>query len=253
MFQRAFMVEDIAVRAGGDGRTVEALMAVYDVPVSVSDHQGQYEEVIRPGAFRNAIAAGTGAVQVLYNHGLDLFGRPSERFALPLGVPLSITEDGSRGVRTVTRYANTALADEVLQLINDGAIRGQSFRGDWLRSTPASGFWRASKSGQRQLVERLDVSLLEYGPTPFPVYPQAEILSVRSVSEVLERLSDEERREIAKMLLEGTPLDPPASSDSTGSGDQPAEMDPGPEMDTTPLETLALMAALARRKVQQVA
>lgn len=255
MFVRSYEIEDMVIRSGGDGRTVEALAAVYDVPVPVRDHQGVYEEVIRPGAFRSAIANGFDRVQVIYNHGMDLFGKPSERFSMPLGVPIDIREDGRRGLVTVTRYANTDLANEVLQLIDDKAIRGQSFRGEWLRSTPSSGFFRASKTGQRQLVERLDVSLMEYGPTPFPVYPQAEILSVRSVSEFVERLSDEDRRQLAMLLLEGTPLDSPASeTDRTEEqGDQPDEQDTGPTLDTTPLETLAAAIAARKRKVQQVA
>lgn len=255
MFIRSFQVEDIAIRSGGDGRTVEALAAVYDVPVPVRDHQGQYDEVIRPGAFRNAVAAGWGAVQVIYNHGMDLFGKPSPRFSMPLGVPLEIREDGTRGLVTVTRYANTELADEVLQLIKDGAIRGQSFRGEWLRSSPQSGFFRAAKSGARQLVERLDVSLMEYGPTPFPVYPQAEIVGVRSVQDLVSQMSDQDRRALVTMLLEGTPLEShePVEGVTDEQGDQPDEKDPGPAMDTTPLETLERELELRRRQVQQVA
>lgn len=254
MFVRSFQVEDIAIRAGGDGRTVEALAAVYDVPVPVRDHQGQYDEVIRPGAFRAAIAGGWSGVQVIYNHGMDLFGKPSERFSMPLGVPLEIREDGRRGLVTVTRYANTELANEVLQLIEDGAIRGQSFRGEWLRSTPQSGFFRAAKNGARQLVERIEVSLMEYGPTPFPVYPQAEIVGVRSVQDLVSHLSDEDRRQLATLLLEGTPLESPDTRSVTDEqGDQPDEKDPGPALDATPLDVLALKQELRKRRVQQVA
>lgn len=252
MFVRSFAVEDIAIRAG-DGRTVEALAAVYDIPVSVRDQQGDYEEVIRPGAFRSTISAGFAGVQVLYNHGRDVFGNPSDRFSMPLGVPLEIREDGARGLVTVTRYANTALADEVLRLIEDKAIRGQSFRGNWVRSTPQSGFFRAAKTGARQLVERLEVSLMEYGPTPFPVYPQAEIVGVRSVTEIVAALSDEDRRELATLLVEGTPLPPASDTDSTGQGDQPDEKDTGPEMDTTPLDLIAAELEVRRRMNQQVA
>lgn len=253
MYQRSYAVEDMTIRSSSEGRIVEALMAVYDVPVPVRDHQGEYDEVIRPGSFRAAIARGHSAVQVLYNHGMDVFGRPSDRFSMPLGVPLEIREDGKRSVVTTTRYAHTPLADEVLQLIEDKAIRGQSFRGDWTRSSPATGFFRAAKNGQRQLVERTEATIMEYGPTPFPVYPQAEILSVRSVADVVGRLSAEERQELATLLLEGTPLATPASdADGTVPGDQPHGTDPGPLMDSTPLDLLALNVELRRRKVQPV-
>lgn len=250
MFSRSFEVADLTIRSDGDGRTVEALAAVYDTPASVRDAQGEYDEVIRPGAFRDAIAGDNWRrVQVLYNHGLDAFGRSSDRFAMPIGTPLEIRED-TRGLVTVTRYARTDLADEVLALIRDGAIRGQSFRGQWLRSTPASGFFRPGRGGSRQLVERHDVSLLEYGPTPFPVYTAAAIVGVRSLAEILDELSEEERSELRRILGEGTPTTPDLD-EVTVATDQPAEPDNGPADNAeaaTPLDVLAAAVQVRKRR-----
>jgi HK97 family phage prohead protease len=246
---RTFPLEDITIRSEGGGRIVEALAAVWNVEADVRDHQGEYREVLRSGLFDDHLKTGHQPT-VLYNHGRDVWGQPSERFSMPLGVPLDIRND-ARGLVTVTRYAPTELADEVLALINDGAIRGQSFRSEWMRSTPSTGFWRAARDGRRQLVERLAARLIEYGPTPMPIYQEAEILSVRSLHELVQALSDADRRSLAMMLLEGTPLDSPAAETvcTDEEGDQPHEPDPGPTLDSTPLDVLAAQLELRRRQL----
>lgn len=100
---------------------------------------------------------------------------------MPIGTPVEVEADG-RGVRTVTRYNRTALADEVLESITSGAITGQSFTGTVRRSdipTPRGGF-RPAADGTLPLVTRMEMGLKEYGPTPFPVYETASITAVRA-------------------------------------------------------------------------
>lgn len=175
--RRTFVLDDIAIRAGGDGRTVEAYAAVFDVESTISDQDGRgYVEVLRRGSFVRTIAERGSSLQVIFNHGLSVHGVPMAEFSMPLGVTLEAREDG-RGLRTVTRYSATPLAAQVLELIRDGAIRGQSFGGQWVRSRPSYGPFRAG-----QIVERLEVALREYGPTPFPAYRDAAIIDVRSTS-----------------------------------------------------------------------
>ena len=45
-FTRSFALEDISVRSGGDGRTVEAYATVFNIPADVRDADGEYIEVI---------------------------------------------------------------------------------------------------------------------------------------------------------------------------------------------------------------
>lgn len=188
LYTRAFALDDIRVRAGGDGRTVEAYAAVFGIPARVRDQDGEYEEEIDAAAFRKALndlapqgSRANWRVQVLYNHGMTLHGTPSERASVPIGVPLDIRADG-RGLLTVTRYNRTALADDILDAIRDGSITAQSFTGSFLRSTPAvpRGGFRRSRTGSLQRVRRLESSLKEYGPTPFAVYADAAIVGVRA-------------------------------------------------------------------------
>lgn len=180
-FLRSYRLEDISIRSDGDGRTVEALAATFDQPYRVSDRDGVYEEVIERSAFNKTLADNGLRFGVFYNHGMDLYGGPSDRYAMPLGTPVELRAD-ARGLVTVTRYARTEVADEVLELIRSGAITAQSFSGRFVHSDPKRaprGGFRPGEDGALRTVRRLEVSLREYGPTPFPANPGALVHSVR--------------------------------------------------------------------------
>ena len=178
---RATNLDDVEILSrakGGDGRTVTAYAAVFDSPTEVRDIDGHYLEQIHRSAFDQTIRQRAGKINVFYNHGKDLYGQPSDRFAVPIGTPREITAD-TRGLRTVTQYNRTALADEVLEAIKSGSVRGMSFTGGLLRSDPPNGPYYA-RSGELTLVTRQEIALIEYGPTPIPNYDDAEVVGVRS-------------------------------------------------------------------------
>jgi HK97 family phage prohead protease len=180
-FTRSFPLEDIKFRAGGDGRTVEAYAAVFDQTVSVNDKDGHYMERVDPTAFNKTIADKGTRFSVLYNHGMTIYGTPSDSGSMPIGTPLEVRAD-SRGLLTVTRYNNTPLGEATLEAIKSNSLHAQSFSGSFVRSDkpkPRGGF-RADVSGALPLVTRQEINLLEYGPTPFPYYPDARITGVRS-------------------------------------------------------------------------
>lgn len=229
-----------------DGRTVTAYAATFGDPYPVSDFDGDYDEIIHRSAFNRTLKAGVaGRVQPLFNHGRTIAGTPSDRYSMPLGVPLEVKAE-PKGLLTVTRYAKTDLADEVLELIREGAITAQSFRGPIYRSAAT----RIGPDG-RATIERLELGLRDYGPAPFAVNTGASILAVRSeiVAERLEALgdlTDEERAELARMLVNGTALEAPATPEDT-QGTPPADeapADPGSSLDL-----LSIEAAQRRRKV----
>lgn len=233
-FHRTFPLEDISIRAESDGRTVEAYCAVFDRWVEVEDWEGHYEEGIRPGAFAKTIRERGSRFGVFYNHAKTVHGVSSAEFSMPLGSPVEVKED-SKGVLTVTRYAKTPLADNVLELIANGAIRAQSFSGTWMNSRVI----KATRAGQLDRVERLEVAMKEFGPCPFPVYDAAAIVGVRG--EDLSQLPPDERLALARSLVAGTPLEaafagtsdepPTATSDDTPP---PAGVEPpatGPSLD----------------------
>jgi HK97 family phage prohead protease len=180
-FTRAFPLEDISIRSGGDGRTVEAYAAVFGVEAPISDADGLYKEQIAPGSFDRTLQHRGTNFGVLFNHGLTIWGTPSDRGSMPIGTPLEVRAD-MRGLFTVTRYNKTPLADETLEAINSGAIRSQSFRGRFLRSDknkPRGGF-RAASDGSLTVVTRQEIALKEYGPAVFAAYEDAAITGVRA-------------------------------------------------------------------------
>jgi HK97 family phage prohead protease len=160
------------------GRTVTAYAAVFDVPTEITDGQGHYLETIDRTAFNRTIKGAGAKAGVFYNHGMTIHGTPSESGSIPIGVPTSITAD-RKGLLTVSRYNGTPMATAVLEAMNEGAIPGYSFTGRIIRSSPDKPPRRRAGS-ELPTVTRTELGLKEYGPTPFPAYSGAEIVSVRS-------------------------------------------------------------------------
>jgi HK97 family phage prohead protease len=223
---RSFPLLDI--ERGGDGRTVTAYAATFGDPYEVRDQHGHYFESINPQAFNRAIGRGVGSVSVFYNHGRTINGDSPASLSIPIGTPLEIRADG-RGLLTVTRYNNSEMADQILAAIDNKSIKAQSFRGPIFQDGPK----QLHRSGI-PLVERMQLGLIEYGPTPMPVNVGAEMVSVRSTTELLTvdpaDLTDDERAELLAALNDLTPPPAPVEDDGTavGSGDEeaPPPMDP---------------------------
>jgi HK97 family phage prohead protease len=187
---RDYPLEDLhIVRSGdgGDGRTMEAFAAVFNTETEIKDHEGHYLEVIEPVAFNKRLAdlkrsrPGVGQVKVMFNHGLGLDGTPEPRFMMPVATPVSI-EATSRGLLTRSRFNETPLGEEVLELVRSGSVTSMSFTGRIVRSDPQlprHGRHRPDSSGRLTTVHRTELGLRELGPVLFAAYEQAEILGVR--------------------------------------------------------------------------
>jgi phage head maturation protease len=134
-FVRAVALEDIRIRSGGTGRTVEAYAAVFNEPAEIADQDGHYLEVNDPAAFNRSIQHHGGRFPVIYNHGMTVAGTPSDRGSVPIGVSTEVRAD-KRGVLTVSEYGTSVLADEVLEQIRMGSVKAQSYGGRFLRSDP---------------------------------------------------------------------------------------------------------------------
>ena len=235
-YVRSFPLEDISVRAGGDGRTVEAYAAVFGVSAPVRDQDGEYTEELDPACFNRAIsdAAPQGSrrnwkIGVFYNHGMTISGAPSDRHSMPVGKILDIKADG-RGLWTQVRYNRTQLADEVLENIREGSIPGYSFQGHFRRSAPLiprGGFRKNYRTGELPHVRRLESTLLELGPTPLPVYEEAAVMGMRADQLLGAMASDPEMamRMLAAFRDGALPqdADSPPLAGAPQEGDSPAE------------------------------
>jgi HK97 family phage prohead protease len=189
-YMRLYPLEDIHIVRSADekdGRIVEAYATVFGEPAEIHDHEGHYIETIDPAAFNKVLAdvsrsrRGLAQIKVLYNHGRTIDGSASDKYSMPIGVPVEIRPE-ARGLLTRTRYSRTATGEEILALIEDQAITSQSFTGRIVRSDPQlrrGDRHRPDSAGQLRTVCRTELGLREYGPVLWPAYSGAEILGVR--------------------------------------------------------------------------
>jgi HK97 family phage prohead protease len=185
-YTRSFALEDISIRAGGDGRTVEAYAAVFNTPVPIRDADGEYTEVIDPTCFDRAITRSKQSgkqIPILFNHGMTIWSTPSDMDSMPIGVTEEIRPDG-RGLLTRARYHRSDRADQALEAIREGSITAYSFSGAFSRSTPevrrGQRLAPDRRTGALPTLRRMESTLREYGPTPFPAYSDAAIVGVRA-------------------------------------------------------------------------
>lgn len=195
-------IEILSRAKGGDGRTVEAYAAVFNVQQEVNDQHGHYIEENDPNVFRRSINNGAAMrAQVLYNHGFDARGKSGGLPTLPIGHPVDISAD-NRGLLTVTRYNKSQFADMVLESIKNGDITAQSYEGPIYRSNPTK-VPRVRPGQSLPVVRRMEMGLRNYGPTPTPYYQDAKIVAVRSAQELFddfESLAEDQRHELIRML-----------------------------------------------------
>jgi HK97 family phage prohead protease len=211
-----------------DGRTLEGYAAVFRSPTMISSWDGDFEEEIVRGAFRNTIKAKTPVLQ--FDHGRD-----HRTGSVPIGAFEELKED-DHGLYVRARMFDNDLVEPIRQAIEGKAITGMSFRFECLRDE-----WRDNKGkkikddelsevlfhpGDRGPLKRsvLEVDLHEAGPVVFPAY-DATSVGVRSL---LEQVSPDERqalvRELAQHLKDFTGR---PSTRGAGGGDSDAQ--PGGE------------------------
>ena len=198
---RNFPLDDIRVLSraeGGDGRTVTAYAAVFDDPTEIWDQDGHYLEQIHPNGFHATLQQRRNQVFCVYNHAKSLAGTPSDMWSVPIGKPLDMRTD-HKGLLTVTRYNDDEASNRILAAIKSESLQGMSFTGVFLRSDPElTGPWSEygpNKAGDLPLVTRMEIALLEYGPTPIPAYDNAQVVGVRA------RQQQEEGREQVTLVM----------------------------------------------------
>lgn len=247
-FIRSVALDDIRIRSGGSGRTVEAYAAVFDKPAEIMDGDGHYTEVNHPASFNRTIAhrAGKG-FPVVYHHGMTLAGTPSERGSVPIGVSVEVVADKT-GVKTVWEAARTALADEVLEAIRMGSVTAQSYGGRFLRSDPRKppGGFRAGPDGRLRTVTRMEVAMHEFGPTPFPAFSDALITGMRA-HHLLGRLVSANPAERLTLLNELDQLATPPEADPADQDAGTSDTDPAGETEDAPLVPSARSIPLGAR------
>lgn len=180
-FERSVPFE---MEVDSDGYTLEGYAAVFDQPAHIRDELGEYDEVIKPGAFKEQIALRENWPVLMFDHGRHpLIG------AMPLGVLRAVEED-TKGLHVNGRLSDNWLIEPVRQAVQDGAVKGMSFRlivPDPERDerwTP-----RYPRRGETQRRDVFKIRTRELGPVVFPAY-KPTTAQIRSLIECIDCGSD---------------------------------------------------------------
>lgn len=207
---RAFDFALDGAAAAGDGRTLEGYAAVFDKAARIKDLQGDFDEIIRPGAFTRSLERRMPLLQ--WDHGKD----PRIGTA-PIGDIHELREDG-HGLFVRARLYDHPDVERVRLAIKGKSVRGMSFR----FGVPKGGDTWSRRNGDVDLREIRETETYELGPVAFPAYDTTSV-SVRSL---LSGLDAEQIRELVHELdthLRGavdlTDLTGRPSARSAGGGD----------------------------------
>jgi HK97 family phage prohead protease len=166
-------LEDVEVRADGDGMTFSGYAAVFN---SWSDDLGGFREKIRPGAFRKSLGEKR-AIKMFWNHNTDI----------ALGSTrgnLTLTED-DKGLLAEARLPDTTTGRDMAILVRDKIVDSMSFGFNTIKDSWAG---LDTDRAERELIE---VRLWEVSPvTGWPAYPKTTA-SVRDLAEIIEVEPDE--------------------------------------------------------------
>lgn len=154
-----------------DGRTLVGLAVPFGAELDVSDLWDEYTEVFRRGAFTKTIREATRPVPLLGFH---------DHRAPPIGVATSLVETDD-GLAAAFHLSRTDRADEVLEVVRDGALSGLSIGFEPVQQKVTKGPTREPASA-RDLVERTEVNLREVSVCNFPAFAGAGVTGMRADS-----------------------------------------------------------------------
>jgi len=230
LISRWVAIEDMDVkRVNRKAREVTAYATFFGQPAEIRDKHGHYFEEINRSSFNRTISHGIGRVQVFYNHGYDLSGRPNMLGSVPIATPQDIKPDG-KGLLTISRYNDGEVADAVLAAWEGGQIKGQSFSGR---------VYQDRELGEREgipHIERMELGLKEYGPTHMPAYDGDGLVMIRSQDDLAELV-----RSMIQDIAAGTPSASPVASTTGGTPS-------GPPVVTDPAEGHSSRKNIARQR-----
>jgi hypothetical protein len=180
MEQKAIAAQ-IEIKAEGSTGTFEGYCSAFN-------NTDSYGDVILPGAFSKTIAERKGKIKALYNH--DAHG-------LPIGTPLEFRED-AYGLFTVVQFSNTAFAQDVRTLMQEGAINTMSIGYSVLQQ-------RFQDDDGEMLRYLTELKLYELSPVLFEANSNAIITGSKSVSHI-ERLITQLDNAVSVGIKSGRPL-----------------------------------------------
>lgn len=141
-----------------DHAQITGYAAVFD---SLSEDLGGFREIIRPGAFHNALTQHDD-VRGLVNHEVgQLLGRTSSGTMR--------LREGKRGLRYTIDDPETTASRDVIKQIARGDMSGSSFSFLLREGPDDADLWRLD-GDDMMIREVFDVRLFDVGPVTFPAY-----------------------------------------------------------------------------------
>lgn len=171
----------------GDGLTIDGYGAVFNSVTHIGGWEGDFDEVIAPGAFKKSLRERMPIMQFDHGHH-PLVG------SLPLG-RWDVAEEDTQGLHVVGRLSDNWLIEPFRDAIRDGGVTGMSFRFSIVRDewTDVTGkkikdeelndlLWYGA--GERGPILRTlkEVRVSEVGPVTWPAYEDTSV-GVRSAAE----------------------------------------------------------------------
>lgn len=232
---------ELEQRASSDGRLLEGYAAVYNSPARIRDLQGDFDEVILPGAFTRSLGQRVPVMQ--WEHGKD-----PRVGAVPIAEIQEINPEDRHGLYVRARLFDNPIVEPIRQAIAARAVRGMSFRFE-VPKEPKGDTW-THRSGKVDLREIRDADTHELGPVVFPAYDTTSV-TVRSLLAQLD--PDEHRaliRELAAELRLAVDLEDlvgrsgarSADGDDIGDDEQGSAVEPALSSDDLRLQEQALRA-----------
>lgn len=155
---RVLQLADLEIRADEGRQKIVGYAAVFG---SESEDLGGFRELIEPGAFRSLLASQDDVPATMEHDPARILGRRSAG-------TLQLTED-RRGLRFEVTPPNTTYANDLLESMRRGDIKGASF--GYLRRD-ASAEWRSSNGNRIHAIREIR-SLIDVSIVSTPAYSQA--------------------------------------------------------------------------------
>jgi uncharacterized protein len=162
MIHTRHLTSTLAVRDGGDGRTLHGPLLPWGVEARVLDRGRLVTETFTRGAL-----AGTDPARVPLTA-----LHPRDAGTLPIGVTVELRDEAD-ALHGAWHVSKTAIGDEVLELARDGVPLGLSIG---FAEVPGGSRW----SADRQRVTRTRAALDHVAVVRVPAYEGAGVVGVRS-------------------------------------------------------------------------
>jgi len=177
--ERRYLSEEIEYRAEGGRGRIRGYAAVFN---SFSEDLGGFREIIRPGAFKNAISSGQDT-RGLFNHDPNIvLGRTTAG-------TLRLSED-KRGLRYEIDVPDTQQARDLVTLLKRGDVSGSSFS---FTIAPGGEAWRTE--GEQMIREITNIgTLYDVSAVTFPAYGATVSEAARRSLEELRQSPEKEKK-----------------------------------------------------------